>query len=68
MFSGAHVTLYSQDAEADRAFVADVLGFPHVDAGASYAEIEVRRYGDVLAVTVTDDGIAAEPPRPAGRV
>ena len=33
MFSGAHVILYSQDAEADRAFVADVLGFPHVDAG-----------------------------------
>ena len=33
MFSGAHVILYSQDAEADRAFIADVLGFPHVDAG-----------------------------------
>lgn len=33
MFSGVHVILYSQDADADRAFVADVLGFPHVDAG-----------------------------------
>ncbi|MFK4105031.1 VOC family protein [Streptomyces sp. NPDC019531] len=33
MFSGAHVILYSQDAEADRAFVKDVLGFAHVDAG-----------------------------------
>jgi hypothetical protein len=33
MFSGAHVILYSQNAEADRAFIADVLGFPHVDAG-----------------------------------
>ena len=32
MFSGAHVILYSKDAEADRAFVRDVLGFPHVDA------------------------------------
>lgn len=33
MFSGAHVILYTQDADADRAFVRDVLGFPHVDAG-----------------------------------
>jgi hypothetical protein len=33
MFSGAHVILYSQDAEADRAFIKDVLRFPHVDAG-----------------------------------
>ncbi|MDG4863773.1 extradiol dioxygenase [Streptomyces sp. T-3] len=33
MFSGAHVILYSQDAEADRAFIRDVLGFAHVDAG-----------------------------------
>jgi catechol 2,3-dioxygenase-like lactoylglutathione lyase family enzyme len=33
MISGAHVILYSQDAEADREFIRDVLGFPHVDAG-----------------------------------
>ncbi|WP_351230984.1 VOC family protein [Streptomyces sp. NPDC002133] len=33
MFSGAHVILYSQDADADRAFIRDVLGFAHVDAG-----------------------------------
>ena len=33
MFSGAHVILYSTDAEADRAFVRDVLGFGGVDAG-----------------------------------
>jgi catechol 2,3-dioxygenase-like lactoylglutathione lyase family enzyme len=33
MISGAHVVVYSRDAEADRAFVRDVLGFPHVDAG-----------------------------------
>ena len=33
MCGGAHVILYSQDAEADRAFIADVLRFPHVDAG-----------------------------------
>lgn len=30
---GAHVILYSKDAEADRAFLADVLGFSSVDAG-----------------------------------
>lgn len=33
MFTGAHVILYSSDPEADRAFVRDVLGFRHVDAG-----------------------------------
>jgi catechol 2,3-dioxygenase-like lactoylglutathione lyase family enzyme len=33
MISGAHVVIYSQDAEADRAFFRDVLGFPCVDAG-----------------------------------
>jgi len=33
MFSGAHVILYSKNAEADRAFFRDVLGFRSVDAG-----------------------------------
>ncbi len=33
MIFGAHVILYSEDAEADRAFLAKVLGFPSVDAG-----------------------------------
>jgi hypothetical protein len=33
MISGAHIVLYSVDAEADRAFCRDVLGFPCVDAG-----------------------------------
>jgi catechol 2,3-dioxygenase-like lactoylglutathione lyase family enzyme len=33
MISGAHVILYSKDAEADRAFFRDVLGFASVDAG-----------------------------------
>jgi catechol 2,3-dioxygenase-like lactoylglutathione lyase family enzyme len=30
VISGAHVILYSQDAEADRAFLRDVLDFPGV--------------------------------------
>jgi catechol 2,3-dioxygenase-like lactoylglutathione lyase family enzyme len=33
MISGAHVIVYSQDAEADRTFFRDVLGFKSVDAG-----------------------------------
>ena len=33
MISGAHVVVYSKDAEADRAFFRDVLGFKSVDAG-----------------------------------
>lgn len=33
MISGAHVIVYSKDAEADRAFFRDVLGFKFVDAG-----------------------------------
>ena len=33
MISGAHVILYSKNAEADRAFFRDVLGFKSVDAG-----------------------------------
>jgi catechol 2,3-dioxygenase-like lactoylglutathione lyase family enzyme len=33
MISGAHVVIYSKDAEADRSFFRDVLGFKSVDAG-----------------------------------
>ena len=33
MISGAHVIVYSKNAEADRAFFCDVLGFKSVDAG-----------------------------------
>jgi catechol 2,3-dioxygenase-like lactoylglutathione lyase family enzyme len=33
MIFGAHVILYSKDADADRTFFRDVLGFAHVDAG-----------------------------------
>jgi len=33
MISGAHVIVYSKDAEADRKFVRDVLKFSYVDAG-----------------------------------
>ena len=33
MFNGAHVVIYSQDANADRTFCRDVLGLSGVDAG-----------------------------------
>src|SRR5271169_1914119 len=33
MIFGAHVIVDSNDAEADRAFFREVLGFPSVDAG-----------------------------------
>jgi catechol 2,3-dioxygenase-like lactoylglutathione lyase family enzyme len=33
MITGAHVILYSKDADADRAFFRDVLQFKSVDAG-----------------------------------
>jgi catechol 2,3-dioxygenase-like lactoylglutathione lyase family enzyme len=33
MISGAHVVVYSKNAEADRAFFRDVLAFKSVDSG-----------------------------------
>jgi catechol 2,3-dioxygenase-like lactoylglutathione lyase family enzyme len=33
MIFGAHIVLYTTDAEADRAFFSDVLGLKSVDAG-----------------------------------
>jgi len=36
MITGAHVVIYSRDAQADRAFFRDVLGFPSVDAGGGW--------------------------------
>jgi len=38
---GAHVILYSSDAEADRAFLRDVLGLPHVDAGGGWLILQL---------------------------
>jgi catechol 2,3-dioxygenase-like lactoylglutathione lyase family enzyme len=33
LINGAHIVIYTEDAEADRAFFRDVLKFPFVDAG-----------------------------------
>jgi hypothetical protein len=50
---GAHVIIYSRDAESDRAFLRDILGFPWVDAGHDWlifalppAEVAVHPTGD----------------------
>ncbi len=36
MIFGSHFVLLSHDADADRAFLAEVLGFDHVDAGGGW--------------------------------
>jgi hypothetical protein len=36
MFTGAHFLLYSQDPDADRAFLRDILGFQSVDLGHNW--------------------------------
>ena len=36
MINGAHVIIYSTDAEADREFFRDVLGLTHVDVGGGW--------------------------------
>jgi hypothetical protein len=47
MITGAHVIIYSRDADADRAFgrgpglIRDVLGYPHVDAGGGWLIFKV---------------------------
>ena len=41
MINGAHVILYSKDAEADRAFIRDTLGFANVDAGGGWLTFQL---------------------------
>jgi catechol 2,3-dioxygenase-like lactoylglutathione lyase family enzyme len=36
MINGAHVIIYSLDADADREFFREVLEYPHVDAGRGW--------------------------------
>jgi catechol 2,3-dioxygenase-like lactoylglutathione lyase family enzyme len=36
MINGAHVVIYSRNPDADRAFLRDVLGLPHVDVGGGW--------------------------------
>ncbi|HYD86711.1 MAG TPA: hypothetical protein VEA80_04490 [Vitreimonas sp.] len=72
MIIGAHAILYSKDAEADRAFLRDVLKFDHVDAGDGWlifalppAEIGVHPHerNDVHELHLMTDDVAAETAR-----
>ena len=58
MIIGAHTILYSKDADADRAFLRDVLRFPHVDAGHGWL-IFALPPGEV-AVHPADEGATHE--------
>lgn len=69
MIIGTHTLLYSSDAERDRAFLRDVLGFSHVDAGEGWlifavppAEMGVHpAHGDRQSeVSFMTDDVAAE--------
>jgi catechol 2,3-dioxygenase-like lactoylglutathione lyase family enzyme len=41
MIYGAHVIIYSKDADADRAFFRDVLGYRSADAGHGWLVFEL---------------------------
>jgi catechol 2,3-dioxygenase-like lactoylglutathione lyase family enzyme len=58
MIRGAHVILYSRDAEADRAFLRDVLELPDVDAGGGW--LIFRLPPSEVAVHPADTSGAAE--------
>lgn len=52
MINGGHVILYSREAEADRAFLRDLLNCPHVDAGGGW--LIVKLPPSEIAVHPTD--------------
>jgi catechol 2,3-dioxygenase-like lactoylglutathione lyase family enzyme len=58
MIFGAHVTLYSRDAEADRAFFQEILGFSSVDAGHGWLIFALPPAE--LAVHPAEDSVAHE--------
>jgi hypothetical protein len=41
VITGAHVILYSSDADADRAFLAQLLGTPSADAGGGWMILQL---------------------------
>lgn len=56
MITGAHSILYSAKADADRAFLRDVLGFRHVDAGDGW-----------LIFSLPPSEVAVHPAQSSGR-
>jgi len=66
MITGAHAILFSEDADADRAFFKDVLKFDHVDAGGGWlifalppAELALHPGADKHELYLMCDDIAA---------
>ena len=69
MITGTHVMFFSKDAAADRAFLRDVLAFPHVDAGGGWlifalppteAGVHPSDKNDVREVYFMTDNLEAE--------
>lgn len=69
MITGTHVMIFSKDADADRAFLRDVLEFPHVDAGHGWlifalpsteAGVHPSEKNDVHEVYFMTDNLEAE--------
>ncbi len=64
MISGAHVIIYSTDAEADRAFIRDGLKLDNVDAeiarlsdmGRACEPISEQRWGRLTRITLPGGG------------
>jgi hypothetical protein len=54
MITGAHAIIYSRDPEADRTFLRDLLGLPHVDVGGGWLIFGLPPAE--VAVHPTDDG------------
>jgi len=52
MIDGAHMILYSRDAEADRAFLAGVLDGPRIDVGGGWLIVALP--ASEIAVHPTD--------------
>src|SRR4051812_7008492 len=74
MITGAHAVIFSEDAEADRAFFRDLLGFPAVDAGNGWlifalppAELAVHPEGDHHELYLMCDDVYATVEELAGR-
>ena len=59
MFNGTHLVQFSHDAEADRAFLQDVLEFPAVDAGGGWLIFRLPP-SEVACHPVDADGSAGE--------
>jgi predicted enzyme related to lactoylglutathione lyase len=59
MITAVHTLIYADDAEAARAFFRDVLGWPHVDAGAGW--LIFKTGPSELGVHPTSDEYGGEP-------